>query len=178
MFSKGCVIWITGLSDSGKSTLAKSLSRRLLESDYKVTLLDGDELRRVIGKKVSGFDRETRLNNGFQFSALCKLLADQGHVVIIAVIGLFKELHDWNRKNLPNYFEIYLNTPIEILKERDSKGLYNAYEKGEIKNIYGLDLSFDAPTNPELEIKYNRDLDPDDLVDIVINNLNLNAKNN
>ena len=73
---------------------------------------------------------------------------------MVATISLFHVVHDWNRNNIPNYFEIYLDTPMSELKRRDSKGIYSRYEAGEIKNVAGLDLQIEKPTNPDLTISF------------------------
>ena len=172
MNKKGSVIWITGLSGAGKSTLANLLAQKLRSQNLNITLLDGDDLRAIIGKKSSGFDRKTRLSNGLQYGTLCKLLANQGHIVIIAVIALIEEIHIWNRKNLPGYFEIYLNVPINVLRDRDTKELYKGFDAGDIKNVCGLDIPFDPPANPEMEIEYCSDQTPFDILEIVTKKIN------
>ena len=103
----GRVFWITGLSGAGKSTLARALQARLPQS----ILLDGDELRAVLGATASGFDRQSRLELARTYARLCGLLAGQGHTVIMATISLFHEIHAWNRENLPGYREIFLDVP-------------------------------------------------------------------
>ncbi len=168
----GLVIWITGLSDSGKTTLANLLAERLRGNGKAITLLDGDQLREVFGAN-SNYDREARLDLGFKYSKLCKILAMQGNTVIIATIALFREIHSWNRANFPKYFEIYLKTPIEELRRRDSKGLYRRYDSGETSNVYGLDLKIDEPPNPEYTVKFDPAQPPsslaDDLISILLN---------
>lgn len=151
---KGAVIWITGLSDSGKSTLARLLSQRLRRNFNSITLLDGDQLREVFGVNKN-YDRDSRLNLGFKYSKLCKMLAEQGHIVIIATIALLKEIHTWNRAKLPGYFEVFLNIPIEELRRRDSKGLYRRYDLGETTHVYGLDLKADYPKCPDFKINFD-----------------------
>lgn len=149
----GQVVWITGLSASGKSTLAAALTTRLREQGEHVVMLDGDELRQVLaaeGKRHH--DRQTRLDLAFRYARLCKLLADQGIVVVIATICLFKEIHEWNRKNLPGYLEVFMDLPPEVLRQRDPKGIYARFDAGEIQNVAGLDLLVDAPENPDLHI--------------------------
>ena len=88
-----------------------------------------------------------------QYSRLCQLVTSQGVDVIIAVIGLFKEIHTWNRNNIPGYVEVFIDTPLNELERRDPKGLYKSYRIGEIENIAGLDLSVDFPENPEILLK-------------------------
>lgn len=118
----GRVIWITGLSGSGKTTVAKALQARLPGS----LLLDGDELREVLGSSQHGFDRKSRLKLAKIYAGLAELLANQGHIVIVATISLFHELHESNRASLPGYLEIFLDVPEEERRRRDPKGLYAA----------------------------------------------------
>ena len=100
----------------------------------------------------SDFSREERLRLAFTYADLCRYIASQGAVVIIATIALFKEIHVWNRANLPNYFEILLDIPVSVLEDRDSKGLYERFRKGEIRNVAGLDFEVDFPSNPDLVV--------------------------
>ncbi len=170
---KGSVIWITGLSDSGKTTLAKLLVEKLKKNNYSVISLDGDELRAVFGTSKK-HDRQARLDLASKYSSLCKMLALQDHTVVIATISMFKEIHAWNRSNIPGYFEVYLKTPIEEVRRRDTKGLYKRYDLGELKNVYGLDLKADEPQNPECLIEYNPQVTPEDnanlLFESIVNN--------
>jgi adenylylsulfate kinase len=144
----GRVIWITGLSGAGKSVLAEALVKRLRMFDSEILLLDGDELREVFGVKpgaVENYGRDKRLALAMQYAYLCCILAKQGFTVVIATISLFKEVHAWNRANLPRYFEAYLRVPLEELRRRDSKGIYRRFDDGEIKDVAGLDLPIDEP---------------------------------
>lgn len=149
----GRAIWITGLSASGKTTLAKAIAARLREDGKPVVLLDGDELRGVLAAEdARHHDRQARLDLAFRYARLCKLLAEQGFLVVIATISLFKEIHAWNRENLPGYLEVFLDPPMRELRKRDPKGIYARYDSGEILNVAGLDLLVDKPENPDLRI--------------------------
>lgn len=79
----------------------------------------------------------------------------QGHTVIIATIALFREIHVWNREQLPGYFEVFLNTPLDELRRRDSKGLYRRYDEGKLTHVYGLDLQADYPLHPDYEVVFD-----------------------
>lgn len=142
----GRVFWITGLSGAGKSTLARALQARLPQS----ILLDGDELRAVLGATASGFDRESRLELARTYARFCKLLAGQGHTVIMATISLFHEIHEWNRENLPGYREIFLDVPEEVRRQRDPKGLYAAARNGSVRQMAGAETPVDLPLSPHL----------------------------
>ncbi len=151
--ARGKVFWITGLSGAGKTTLALELVKRLRLEGFPVIFLDGDELREVFGAvsfNEKNHGREGRLALAMQYAHLCRVLAGQGFSVVIATISLFREVHQWNRQNLPGYFEIYLKVPIEELRRRDSKGIYKKFDAGEIQNVAGLDLQVDEPAKPDL----------------------------
>lgn len=142
------VLWITGLSGAGKSTLASEVARRLRSNGDAVVMLDGDVLRDVFGAAAANaksHGREGRLALAFQYAHLCRVIAGQGLTVVIATISLFREIHVWNRANLPGYFEVYLKVPVEELRRRDPKGIYRRFDAGELVDVAGLDLPIDEP---------------------------------
>lgn len=151
---KGGVIWITGLSASGKSTLASGLNRHFSEIGKKTVLLDGDELRGIFNSSVdkSSYGRESRKELALKYSKLCQMLAQQECLVIIATISMINEVYEWNKKNITNYFEIFLDTDKSTLQERDPKKIYEAYRSGELKNVAGFDLLVDYPVSSDLII--------------------------
>jgi len=148
------IVWIIGLSGTGKTTLATEVVKIVRGKGQKVVLIDGDVMRKVFGSEndhsISG-----RKKNAERICALCGMLDDQGIDVVCSFLSMFEESREWNRKNLNNYFEIYLKTNMSILKSRDQKGLYSAFEKGEINNVVGLDLKFEEPKKPDLIIENN-----------------------
>jgi adenylylsulfate kinase-like enzyme len=151
------VIWITGLSGAGKSTLAREVVSIFRSSSCPIIMLDGDELREVFGAtalNTQNHSREGRLALSMQYSRLCRILADQGLVVVIATISLFREVHTWNRSNLPNYFEVFLKTPFNELRRRDPKGIYKQFDAGELTNVAGLDLPIDEPVSPDWVVEF------------------------
>lgn len=144
----GNVVWVTGLSGAGKSTLAKQLVLELEELDFKPIFLDGDSLREVIGandRNSEDFSKASRLALAMTYCRLCKLLSDQGFLVVIATISMFKEVHAWNREHLSNYFEVYMKASLSRLRERDSKGIYHDFDSQLVNNVAGLDLPVDEP---------------------------------
>ena len=167
----GCVIWITGLSGSGKTTLAKELYRVLSKQTSAITHLDGDVLREIFGTTATEqkyYERPQRLALAMSYARLCNLLSSQGLTVIISTISMFDEIYNWNRKNLPNYFEVYLKVPLDVLKSRDPKKLYQLFEKGKLKNVSGLDLPVDEPTSPDLLIGFQRNTTPAEIATAIM----------
>ncbi len=155
--SKSRVIWITGLSGAGKSTLCRLLVQELRAQRRCVVMLDGDELREVMAAEDI-HSRTDRLSLTLRYSKLCRMLANQGFDVAIATIGLFKEVHDWNRANLPGYIEIFLKVPLDELVRRDPKKIYARAARGELKNVAGVDLEVDFPTAPHLTVTHREGL--------------------
>lgn len=153
----GKVLWITGLSGAGKSTLACEVVLLLRSAGKTVVFLDGDELRDVFGVAQFNQDnhlREKRIELAMQYSKICKLLASQGLIVVIATISLFHEVHKWNRSHIPGYIEVYLKVPLDELRRRDPKNIYKKYADGEISNVAGLDLHVDVPKNPDQVVEF------------------------
>ena len=158
--SVGRVIWITGLSGSGKTSLACEVIKLMAQkAEYPVIHLDGDDLRKVfIGDKtkVQNYSRESRLTLSMQYARLCKLISYSGSTVIISTISMFKEVYLWNRKNLPRYFEVYLDVPLDELTRRDPKNIYKEFYDGRRNNVAGLDLAIDEPEFSDWSPKFDR----------------------
>jgi adenylylsulfate kinase len=128
--------------------LAHEVVARFRSEGKAVVQLDGDELREVFGTTTANANnhgREGRLALAKQYAHLCRVIASQGLTVVIATISLFREVHSWNRENLPEYFEVYLKVPVEELRRRDPKGIYRRFDAGELANVAGLDLAIDEP---------------------------------
>ena len=145
------VVWIIGLSGSGKTTLAEKIIKDANEIGLKPVLIDGDSVRDIFNNDL-GYSMEDRLKNAYRICNLGKFLSDQGFCVVCSILSIFPDTRDWNRKNIKNYYEVFIDTPIEILIERDPKKLYKNYKSGEIKNVVGMDIDFPAPINADLKI--------------------------
>lgn len=143
----GTVYWITGLSGAGKTTIAKELYKYLKTKKNNVVMLDGDILRNVYGNDL-GYIEEDRKKGAMRNARLCEMLSKQGIDVICATISMFDSCRDWNRKNINNYCEIYLRVPIEVLKERNQKGLYS----DNAANVLGINMKFEEPKKPDIVI--------------------------
>ncbi len=146
---QGTVYWFTGISGVGKSSLGKDFYDRIKVSQPAVVFLDGDELRDVFGNDL-GYTITDRKKSAMRNANLCKLLADQGLDVVCATISLFHEVHDFNRKNIKNYREIYLKASLDTVRQRNQKGIYTEYQEGQFSNVMGLDLPIEEPRSPDL----------------------------
>jgi adenylylsulfate kinase len=153
----GEVVWITGLSGAGKSTIARRVCELWRAHAPNVMLLDGDEFRAMMGDDL-GHTPQDRLQNACRLARLCKLLSAQGIHVVCATMSLFHQCHDWNRHNLPRYTEIYVRTSLETRVRRDPKGLYRRALAAEIGDMAGLDLPFEEPQAPDMILDNQEDL--------------------
>lgn len=161
----GLVLWITGLSGAGKTTLAREVVDLLRQQGRPALLLDGDELRAALSfghqeSKGHGYSRKDRLANAKRYSRLARLFSRQGFTVVVATISLFREVHGWNRLNLPGYFEVYLRVPIAELRRRDPEGLYREFNRGQLDNLVGMDLEIDEPANPDWLVEFGQGCGP------------------
>ena len=151
---KSFVIWFTGLSGSGKSTIASKLEERLFKKGIKTYALDGDNIRSGLNKGLK-FSREDRLENNRRIAEVAKLFMDAGMVAITAFISPLKEDREQAREIIgkKNFIEIFVNTPLEVCEERDVKGFYKKAREGEIKNFTGISAPYEIPEAPDFEIK-------------------------
>ena len=149
------VVWVIGLSGSGKTTLSEGIVDEVRRRGRKVILLDGDRVRELYGNDL-GHDLADRRANAERICRLCGFLDEQGIDVVCAILSLFPESRAWCRENLSAYYEIFIDAPIEQLMERDVKGIYSRYQRGEISDVAGLDLAFPRPDTPDLLINNGR----------------------
>jgi adenylylsulfate kinase-like enzyme/phosphohistidine swiveling domain-containing protein len=163
----GRVFWITGLSGAGKTTVGRELSSRLRAAGHPVVFLDGDALRAVIAEDL-GHSAGHRRRSAMRNARLCRLLSAQGADVVCATISLFHEVQHWNRENIPGYREIYLRVPIDELRRRDSKGIYAAAQRGDARDVVGLDVTAEAPETPDLVLDNYGPLDVATAVDRIL----------
>lgn len=159
---KPAIIWLTGMSGSGKSTIANILDKYLYQAGNHTYILDGDNIRSGLNKNL-GFSDEDRKENIRRISEVAKLFADAGTIVITAFISPFIEDRQIARDILSkdfNFIEVYVEADLATCEERDPKGLYKKARAGQIKNFTGIDSPYEAPVNPELTLKTS-DLKPE-----------------
>ncbi len=166
------VMWLTGLSGAGKTTLANSLARCLFEGGYFVYVLDGDNLRHGLNRDL-GFDETARHENVRRMAEVAGLMYDAGLVTLAACISPFKSERDFARSLIPagKFIEVFVNTPLEVCERRDAKGLYRRARAGEIRDFTGIDSPFEQPTDPELTIDTSR-MSPSECAQIAMGYLN------
>ena len=140
------VIWLTGLSGSGKTTIAENLKNKLRDS-LSIIILDGDEIRKGLNKDL-GFSFEDRTENVRRIAEIAKFLMDKNFMVIVAVISPRKSQRELAKNIIgeDNFLEVFVDAPLRICKERDPKGLYKAVERGEIKNFTGITDRYEIPS--------------------------------
>ena len=165
--SSGRVFWITGLSGAGKTTVGRELWSRLRATGRPVVFMDGDALRAVIAEDL-GHSADHRRRSAMRNARLCRLLAAQGVDVVCATISMFHDVQRWNRANIPGYREIYLRVPIDELQRRDSKGIYAAAERGDGRDVVGLDVPAEAPETPDLVLDNYGEFDIATAVDRIL----------
>jgi adenylylsulfate kinase len=164
---KGLVIWFTGLSGSGKSTLSKTLEQKLHHAGHLTQVLDGDKIRNGLNNDL-GFSEKDRTENIRRIAEVSKLFCQCGIITISAFISPTVEIRQMARKIIGenDFFEVYLNTPIETCEKRDNKGLYQKARKGEIKNFTGISSPYEDPLNPNI-IMDTTDQDIEKSTDII-----------
>ena len=164
-------LWFTGLSGSGKSTIAKLLEKTLVDNGRICFLLDGDNIRHGLNKDL-GFSPEDRKENIRRIAEVAKLMNDAGLIVLTAFISPYREDRDMARQIIgdENFREIYVSTPLAACEERDPKGLYKKARAGQIKGFTGIDAPYEPPENPALVIE-TETLTPKDCVDAIIDKL-------
>ena len=148
----GVTLWFTGLSGSGKSTVSLLVGTALRNAGYKVEILDGDVIRTNLSKGL-GFSKEDRDTNIKRIGFVCKLLTRNEVIAIAAAISPYREIRDCVREDIDDFLEIFCDCELDVLIERDTKGLYKKALAGEIENFTGISDPYELPTDPELVLK-------------------------
>ena len=169
---KSRVLWFTGLSGSGKSTIANATEKLLFDEGFQTYILDGDNVRMGLNKDL-GFSPEDRTENIRRITEVAKLFADSGSLVLTAFISPYLEDRIQAREIIgqEDFIEIYIKADLSVCESRDPKGLYKKARAGEIKGFTGIDAPYEAPKNPELIIesdKYDVDTCAEKIVDFLI----------
>jgi len=154
---KPCILWFTGLSGSGKSTVANAVEVKLNQLNKHTYLLDGDNVRMGLNKGLT-FSDEDRVENIRRIGEVSKLFVDAGTIVLTAFISPFQEDRDSVRKLIldDEFLEVYIDTPLDICESRDPKGLYKKARNGDIPNFTGISSPYEAPSKAEIHIKTDK----------------------
>ncbi|MFZ4557708.1 MAG: adenylyl-sulfate kinase [Pseudanabaena sp.] len=149
MNTNGVIIWLTGLSGAGKTTIANRLKDVISQRDLNVEVLDGDIIRTNLSQGL-GFSKSDRDINIRRVGYVANLLSRNGVIVIVAAISPYRAVRDEIRASSHNFIEVYVNAPIEICESRDVKGLYAAARNGNLKGFTGVDDPYEVPLNPDV----------------------------
>ena len=164
----GAVLWFTGLSGSGKSTIANLVEKKLHRMNRHTFLLDGDNVRHGLNKDL-GFTETDRIENIRRVGEVARLMTDAGLIVITAFISPFQAEREMVRALFPEgeFFEVFIDTPLDLAEARDVKGLYKKARSGALKNFTGIDSAYDVPLSPEIHIDTTK-ITPEQAATIII----------
>jgi len=171
MGQKACVLWFTGLSGAGKSTVANLVEKRLFALGKHTTMLDGDNVRHGLNRDL-GFTDTDRVENIRRVGEVARLMADAGLIVLVSFISPFRSERQMARELLPagEFFEVFVDAPLAVVESRDPKGLYKKARRGEIKHFTGISSPYEAPENPELHIDTTK-LSPEAAAELIVQQL-------
>tara|TARA_B100001013_G_scaffold340611_1_gene264054 strand:- start:49 stop:585 length:537 start_codon:yes stop_codon:yes gene_type:complete len=164
------VIWITGISGAGKSTIATALVDRYKKVLPNLINIDGDAIRNLYGNDL-GYEEAHRIIQIKRLQKLCLFLENQNQIIIASALYSNPSLMKWNRENFSDYCEIYLNISIELVKKRDPKGIYKKYEIGKEKNIVGIDVPWHEPEKSNLVINIDEKKSVNNITDLISKNV-------
>ena len=162
---QGFCIWLTGLSGSGKTTIAQELVKRLNNSRH-IEVMDGDEIRKGLSRDL-GFSKEDRNEHNRRVIFCSKLLARNGVIVVVALISPYRETRAYAKEQIVNTFEVFVKAPIDVCIERDPKGLYKKALAGEIKQFTGIDDTYEEPLDADIVVETDKE-DVEESVDKIL----------
>jgi len=173
-FALAPIVWLTGLSAAGKSTIARGVRERLTQSGARVEVLDGDSMRESVCRGL-GFSREDRDESVRRIACVAELLSRHDVTVIVAAISPYREARAAVRARLANLVEVHVHCPLDVLEARDPKGLYARARRGEISNFTGISDPYEAPSNPDVFLNTAHQ-DAEESISTVLRFLNDRAK--
>jgi adenylylsulfate kinase len=156
MLQQGAIVWFTGLSGAGKTTIARAVATELQQANLKVEILDGDIVRQHLAKEL-GFSHADRIENVRRIGFVADLLGRNGVIVLVAAIAPHRSIRAELKQNSDKFLEVYVNSPLEVCEQRDVKGLYAKARSGLIPNFTGIDMAYEVPLAPDLECQTDRE---------------------
>ncbi len=169
------IIWLTGISGSGKTTIAEGIIKKYKNYIPQLINVDGDMVREFFGD-IKNYDENSRILQIKRIQKICKFLERQKLILIVSALYSNKQLLDWNRKNFSKYFEIYLEASLDLVRKRDPKNLYKKYYDGVEENVVGIDIKWNPPTKYDLKINMTEDITKENVIDKI--SLKINIFNN
>ncbi|MBV69530.1 MAG: adenylylsulfate kinase [Pelagibacterales bacterium] len=166
------VIWITGISGAGKTTIAKALTSKYKKYLPNLINVDGDAIRELFGKDLD-YSERSRVLQIQRIQKICFFLSKQELIVIASALYASPDLLKWNRENFTDYFEVYLKASVDLVKKRDPKNLYKKYDAGIERNIVGLDIPWHEPKESNIEINMQEELTIDMIVKKISNKIKI-----
>lgn len=148
---ESATIWFTGLSGSGKSTIAKLVKQKLAEEGIPLIIFDGDEVRKSLSRDLD-YSKESRDKHITRIADVCKIISSQGVLNLACVIAPTREIREYARRNIPSFVEVYVKCPLSECQKRDPKGHYQKVKEGAIKDFVGVTIPYEEPLNPEIVI--------------------------
>ena len=165
-------IWITGISGSGKTTIAKEIIKTYKKYLPNLINIDGDLVRQFFGQNLK-YNEEDRIEQIKRIQRICKFLEQQGLILIVSALYSNNNLLQWNRQNFLNYYEIFLDANLTLVKKRDPKNLYKKHQEGKEKDIVGIDIPWNPPQNCDLKITMNEKTTVQDVIKKISLNCNI-----
>ena len=164
------VIWLTGISGAGKTSIAKELIKRYKSYLPHLVNVDGDEVRMLFNNDL-GYDIEDRNKQINRIQSICKFLDNQKMIVIASALYSNLKILKWNRANFSDYKEIYIKASLELVQKADVKGIYSKFQKMKVKNLVGIDIEWVEPINPHLTINRDDGINLNSTIDLITKNI-------